>query len=560
MRVEPGEVEAALAHCPVVAEAAVVAHEHTDGSKFLAAYVVPRDQGAKQSQLITEMRTFMRAKVPEGMVPSVFVLMNTLPLLPNGKINRKALCVTLQPSEDETAFEPQGDDAPRSKEEAELLNIWKSVLGHSRVGVNDSFIELGGDSLTAIRALVWMQRLGIPDAFAKGIFQGRTIRQITEMAQGNDSAADLVAMPPKAKTNLLVNVLRGLLVAILVAGHWIEGLLNRLPASLRGAHEALLPLFSVATPGFAILFGLGLGYIHFPKYSSDPLQVQKSLKLGFWLVVGGIIIRSASDLGILMLGEGISNSTEFFNTFYSALLYYAIAIATAPIWFAIINKSQNPYRAVAVLIACAYLLYQGGQALLLNQEQEGFLQLCRLMVVAKFNYFNMSIGALLGLAAGIYLYKWSQLGHSLDALWRPLFLVGMVLCGLGLALLYATTGSFAGLKNEAVLPLWKWVFYGGALSVVSAGLCILLKGYEGTPAPVRIAINLFGVLGQISLPVFVLHQLVLRLKTLLVFTGMPDALALVLPLFAFLAFCGWLMYRLYALYYGSMNFRLPTKA
>jgi hypothetical protein len=80
----------------------------------------------------------------------------------------------------------------------------------------------------------------------------------------------------------------------------------------------------------------------------------------------------------------------------------------------------------------------------------------------------------------------------------------------------------------------------------------VLTSYEDKTTPVRLTINLFGVLGQISLPVFVFHQLVLRIKTLLVFAGVPDAVALVLPMLAFLALCGWMMSRLYELYYGSI--------
>ena len=553
MRVEPGEVEAAIAHCSAVAEVAVVAHEHETNGKFLAAYIVPKNNVSEETGLGAEVRDFLRQRLPDNMIPSVFVVMNTLPLLPNGKIDRKSLKVPNQAPDADDASSLTDLDAPKSDREAELLAVWRSVLGHSRIGVNDSFVELGGDSLTAISALVRMQRLGIPDLFARGIFQGWSIRQITDMTEGKSSDSQAIAMPSKVRTNLLVNVLRGLLVAILVTGHWFEGLLNRLPASIRGAQEALFPLFAVATPGFAMLFGLGLGYIYFPKYQTDPALAKRSLRLGAWLVIGGIIIRAASDLAILGMNNGLTDSTAFFNTFYSALLYYAIAISTAPAWMRFISRSSNSYRAIFLLMGCFYLIYQAGQILLLPLEQVGFLQLCRLMLVAKFNYFNMSVGALLGFAGGIYLHRWSTNGKNLTELAGPSAILGTIACSAGLLLLYDTTGSLAGLRDEGILPAWKWIFYGGTLLLVTAALSHVLTRYERLYRPVRTGLNLFGVLGQISLPVFVLHQLVLRLKALLVYAGMPDGAALVLPLIAFLAFCGWMMHRLYGLYYGTMQ-------
>ncbi|RQP26340.1 amino acid adenylation domain-containing protein [Piscinibacter terrae] len=545
VRVEPGEIEAAIGHCPGVKEAAVVAHEGEQG-KYLVAYVV-----FSASQPTSSVRDFLRARLPENMVPSAFVVLDALPLLPNGKVNRKAL--TPPAASPEPATAPlDAADAPRNAREAELIAIWQSVLGHGRVGVNDSFVELGGDSLTAITALVRMQRLGIPDGYARGIFQGWSIRQIVQMAEGKAPVEDM-GMPPKVRTNLFVNVMRGVLVAILVAGHWFEGLLNRLPDAWHGVGSTLMPLFNAATPGFALMFGLSLGYIFLPRYASEPQAATKTLRQAMWLVIGGVFVRAAFDIGMLVSNGVALDSTLFFTSFYSALLYYAIALATAPWWFRLITRSSNVYRTVFLMAVAAHFIYQGFQWLFLEQQRTGFVELMRLMVVAKFNYFNMSAGALCGLAGGYYLHEWSQGKHALSDLSQRLGLAGLAATVFGLGLLYQSTGSFEQIQNAAIMPLWKWIFYGGTVLLMASLLSVALNAHERLPAPARVGFNLLGVLGQLSLPIFVCHNLVLRIKGLLVHWGMPGGPALIIPLAMFFGGFGWVMAKLYALYYGSVS-------
>ena len=558
IRVEPGEVEAAISHCPLVAEVAVVAHTAQTGDKYLGAYVVANQQGKAAKDLAAEIRSFLKPRLPDGLIPAVITALESLPRLPNGKIDRKSLTpiapiaptATIAPGSSQTS-DASDANTPRNAQEAELLTLWKSVLGHPNVGLNESFVELGGDSLTAITALVRMQRMGVSDNIARGIFQGWSIRQIAAAANGESSAQQPVAMPLKVRTNLLVNVMRGLLVAILVTGHWVEGLLNRLPPVLRGIQHTLTPLFASATPGFAILFGLGLGYIYFPKYLQDPQQAKKSLKLGAALVFTGIVVRSAADLGLMQMEGGIPNSTEFFNTFFSALLYYFLALLTAPVWFKLISINGKYWRNIIYLAIGSYLTYRITSHYLLDKEQTGFLQLCRLMLVAKFNYFNMSVGAFAGLAFGLFLQNYSKTESSLVKMLPSLLLWGGLLTATGVALLYGTTGGVAELYNEGTLAEWKWIFYSGTLLLATGLLIKILNIYENLPSSLRAIFNWTSVLGQISLPVFVLHQLVLRFKALFVHAGIPDGIALVIPLVSFLGFCVWMMNRLYGLYFGS---------
>ncbi|MEU3313838.1 amino acid adenylation domain-containing protein [Streptomyces sp. NPDC006662] len=142
-RIEPGEVEAALTAHPALAQAAVIARQGPSASTQLVAYVVPADAGEAVDP--EELRRFTAGRLPEFMVPSAFVVLDRLPLMPNGKLDRAAL------PEPEFASAPYR--APRTAREEALTALFAEVLGLERVGIDDGFFELGGHSLLATRLI-----------------------------------------------------------------------------------------------------------------------------------------------------------------------------------------------------------------------------------------------------------------------------------------------------------------------------------------------------------------------------------------------------------------------
>ncbi|HLL47879.1 MAG TPA: non-ribosomal peptide synthetase, partial [Longimicrobiaceae bacterium] len=138
-RIEPAEVEAALLAAEGVREAAVAVREDVPGEKRLVAYVVP-EAGAEPSA--ARLRERLSARLPEYMVPSAFVVLDTLPLNSSGKVDRRAL----PPPERGPA---EGYTAPRTPVEEVLSAVWAEVLRVERVGVEEGFFELGGHSLLA---------------------------------------------------------------------------------------------------------------------------------------------------------------------------------------------------------------------------------------------------------------------------------------------------------------------------------------------------------------------------------------------------------------------------
>jgi acyl carrier protein len=141
-RVEPGEIETFLRRHPEVGEAVVVAREDQPGAKRLVGYVVPAGGSAPEA---ADLRAYVAGSLPDYMVPSALVILDRLPLSPNGKLDRHAL-------PEPTGMQPRtGYVAPRTDTERVLAEIWAEVLGVDRVGADDDFFELGGDSVRSLQ-------------------------------------------------------------------------------------------------------------------------------------------------------------------------------------------------------------------------------------------------------------------------------------------------------------------------------------------------------------------------------------------------------------------------
>jgi amino acid adenylation domain-containing protein len=145
-RIEPGEIEVALAEHPAVRDAVVVARDGQDGDVRLTAYVAA---GGGQHPTVSELRRFLRDRLPGPMIPAAFVVLEALPLTPTGKVDRRALP---DPGQARPAV-AAAFVAPATPIEQLVARIWAEVLGLDRVGAHDDFLELGGDSLLAARVL-----------------------------------------------------------------------------------------------------------------------------------------------------------------------------------------------------------------------------------------------------------------------------------------------------------------------------------------------------------------------------------------------------------------------
>ena len=172
-RIELGEVQAVLAACPGIAQAAVTVREDNPGDKRLAAYVVPDPDraGADPGPLAAQVRTHAAGRLPGYMVPATVTVLAALPLTVSGKIDRRALPAPGGPA----AGQGRG---PATAREELLCMLFAEVLGVDRVGPEDSFFDLGGHSLLAIKlANVVGEAFGV-DLPVRVVFQAPTVAQL----------------------------------------------------------------------------------------------------------------------------------------------------------------------------------------------------------------------------------------------------------------------------------------------------------------------------------------------------------------------------------------------
>ncbi|MBD2355858.1 amino acid adenylation domain-containing protein [Tolypothrix sp. FACHB-123] len=201
-RIELGEIEARLAQHHSIQETIVIAREDIPGDKRLVAYLV-----AKSSTLPTtsELRAFLKEHLPEYMVPSAFVFLDTLPLTLNRKVDHRALPIPDQSQLDADKIFV----APRDNLEAQLTKIWEEVLNIQPIGVTENFFELGGHSLLAVRMMAQIEKVCHQKLPLAAMFPTPTIEQLaTTLRQKGQSSPwySIVPVQPKGSRSPLFGI------------------------------------------------------------------------------------------------------------------------------------------------------------------------------------------------------------------------------------------------------------------------------------------------------------------------------------------------------------------
>ncbi len=187
-RIELGEIEAVLAGHPGVAQAVVMVREDQPGERRLVAYGVPTAKAGAPQATPADLRQFLQTRLPEYMVPAAIVLLDALPLNPNGKVDRKALPVPERKWGDRTRRYME----PRSVEEFDLAAIWEEVLGVTQVSIDENFFELGGNSILALRLSIKIgEKFG--KQFPMGmVLQYPTIVEFSPLLQAGGAAQSVL--------------------------------------------------------------------------------------------------------------------------------------------------------------------------------------------------------------------------------------------------------------------------------------------------------------------------------------------------------------------------------
>jgi len=179
-RIELGEIETILDQHPAVQESLVIVWDESLALKRLVAYVVLASTSL--SNVISELRSFLQDKLPDYMVPSTFITLDKIPLLPNGKVDRHKLPAL--------EIKPANYHAPRNALELQLTKIWAKVLGIQSIGVHDNFFDLGGHSLLAVKLLSLIEKYFDKHLPLITLFQAPTIGQLAKrLHEKNDGTA-----------------------------------------------------------------------------------------------------------------------------------------------------------------------------------------------------------------------------------------------------------------------------------------------------------------------------------------------------------------------------------
>ncbi len=199
-RIELGEIESVLRKHPQVSDCVVVAREDAPGDKRLVGYVVATPEFAGKNpdnRFIAQLRSFLKEKLPDYMIPSAFVIMDRFPRTPNGKLDRRALPEpVLERNAVETTYA-----APRSETEMRLAEIWCALLGIQKVGIRDHFFELGGHSLLATRMIFEIrEKLGV-DLSLRTLMEKPTVDSLASEIDSRLQSRSRAAPLPKLEAD-----------------------------------------------------------------------------------------------------------------------------------------------------------------------------------------------------------------------------------------------------------------------------------------------------------------------------------------------------------------------
>jgi amino acid adenylation domain-containing protein len=199
-RIELGEIEATLSQHPGVRESVVIVRTDSPGDKRLVAYLVIDKHLALST---SELRGYLKERLPEYMLPAAFVMVDAIPLTSNGKVDRQAL-----PGPTSTSLDAEQYMAPRNEIENLLTEIWQEVLGVDPIGIHDDYFALGGDSMRVVQIVHRAGAYNLPMT-VKDVFQAPTIYKlagrVADNRNGRGSGSiplDLIELPPHVRASL----------------------------------------------------------------------------------------------------------------------------------------------------------------------------------------------------------------------------------------------------------------------------------------------------------------------------------------------------------------------
>lgn len=526
----------AIGHPGVVAAGRV--SDPLRGEKILIA--MPQESGFDWPLVQAKAEEVAGAYGITGAGAFAFREIAEIPVTPTGKIRRGDLAdlPDLRATSNPTAELPQGTASGRL---GEMQAIWSEILGTDEVSLDKSFYDLGGDSLSALTAVLKMEKQGVDTQTARGIFDGKTIR---EMAGGGDAPSDAAQSTGLTLTGAInaVHATRGILVYWVIAVHWLPALMQRLGDTRLDLYQALSPAWRFGTPGFAIVFGIGVGALRFQHFLTNKPLFLKNTRMNAAIVLGGVLVLGLIKFLNLALEDRLSDTIGLSGLFYSVITYYALALVLLPLMLYVLSLGSNRLLTILTAAAGSMVIHELLFANFAAARPGPVLEFLKLITTAKYGFFRMTGYVLIGVAIG-WLFRQH---HGLPGIARQLAGFGLVCLGLGALGLYQAAPQ--NLSNSFDFPhLWQLSIYTGVTLVILAIFAAVNQA--GRRAGILQVANAFLITsGILALPLFVGHEMIGALKKLADNLGLPELLSLGLLLGLFVLALGFAYARLMRLF------------
>ncbi len=475
--------------------------------------------------------------------------LDDLPRTGTDKIQRNVLRDLYQNDDSETPPAATADTGDLNPAERALTDTWRKVIGSIDIAPDQTFYDAGGDSLSSVQIGIVMEAARYNRAAVRATLEGRPVADVARLAEADQAITDTDtdSLPDQTAKSWAVSLTRGVMVLSVLLSHWGPGLFGRLGIADQ-AERYISVFYRMGTPGFATIFGIGIGFFMWPGFTGKRASVMRRLNASLVLVGIGIVLGAALEL-LLNRMQGLPLSgLNLSHAIYGVLVYYAIALASAGLWLPLLARMRRPILPLLFAMPLFWIGWQVALAVVPVPQLDSIFELPRLMLIAGYNVFKMTALAVTGMAAGIWLAGQDdarRAGRSLLAVGA----LGALICVLSLLQAFGPD-ALSQRSNPAFVSLPGLLLYSCLGLFMLGGFMLLALAWTRLPGPLRTGLQLLIVTGGLALPIYVFHGLVIPARDVLALTGLTGGMVLAIPLALFLALAGYGGWRLHRMYFG----------
>lgn len=443
----------------------------------------------------------------------------------------------------------QNDD-PSSAFEEKILSIWRNALGRDDVSVDESFYDIGGDSLSAVTVALNLEKAGLDPKIAQGIFDGRTIRELCrELSATADEEprrdAVIIRKSEIAMFSEASNFMKGVVLLCMIGSHWFPPFQERFDIYYGPFGRSLAMLYSLGSPTLAFMFGLGVSVFQARQYQKSRKSFNRNYRIALILLAAGVALNGLTELLIALIDSRAISAEGIGSMFYGPFVYFLFATASLPLW---IGRIGDGWRSVAGLFAASAAAYAAyGYFAVAGTEFAPENSFRTLALTGRWSLLQMSAISLFGAGVGLLIQRKIQSGGEL----RSFASLGLAFMAAAFAGTIITGTESTWLRFPKQITIYTMLFYSGlALAVISFFRTVFERASQ-IPAG-WVAISVISSVGILLFPLFVLQSFVYRGASILNrFSGNDFLIDLSVMITCFAIVAAALVARVRKIYYSS---------